>query len=55
MSDLIANFASALIWNASSDVDLWFHYTSRDAARAIVRTRKFKVGTRHAVTSLGLV
>jgi hypothetical protein len=52
--DLIANFAPALVWNRLAGPALWFHYTSRDAARAIVRTRTFNVGTRHAAGRAGI-
>jgi hypothetical protein len=54
MDDLLANHASALIWNRPAAPVLWFHYTARPAARAIVRTRVFEVGTRHASGRAGI-
>jgi hypothetical protein len=54
MGDLLSNYASALLWNLPAPPPLWFHYTSRPSARAIVRTRTFEVGTRHAVGRAGI-
>lgn len=55
MSDrLLDNYASALLWNQPSPELFWFHYTSRLAAREIVDTGVFKVGTRHAAGRAGI-
>jgi hypothetical protein len=54
VDDLIENRASALIWNRPSPPVLWFHYTTRDSARAIVATRTFKVGTTHGPDRSGV-
>jgi len=51
---LLDNYASALLWNQSSPKVFWFHYTSRLAAREIIDTGVFKVGTRHAAGRAGI-
>ena len=51
---LLDNYASALLWNQPLPAVFWFHYTSRLAAREIVDTGVFKVGTRHAVGRAGI-
>jgi hypothetical protein len=51
---LLDNYAAALLWNQPSPLVYWFHYTSRIAAREIVDTGVFKVGTRHAAGRAGI-
>jgi hypothetical protein len=53
-NDLLDNYASALRWNQPSPAVFWFHYTSRPAAREIVETGVFEVGTRHAAGRAGI-
>jgi hypothetical protein len=52
--ELLGNYASALLWNQPSPAVFWFHYTSPRAARAIVRSRVFRVGARQAVGRAGI-
>lgn len=45
--DLADRPAKELIWNREPDVKVFFHYTDRTAARAIVGMRKFRVSGAH--------
>jgi hypothetical protein len=51
---LLDNYAFALLWNQPSPEVFWFHYTSRLAAREIIDTGVFTVGTRHGAGRAGI-
>jgi hypothetical protein len=52
--DLLDHYAAALRWNRPGSGAYWFHYTSSESARAIVRGGAFRVDARRAVGRAGI-
>lgn len=51
---LLDNYLPALVWNQDPNQQYWFHYTTRDNARAIVALRRYRVGPKHNSDRSGL-